>query len=132
MGLFDAIAGALGGQAGQQSPLINIAMQMMQGQGGLSGLVEKLTQGGLGSQVSSWVGTGANQSVSGDQISNALGGDQIKEIAAKLGIPADQAAGGLAQVLPHLIDHLTPGGQVPASNDAVQVALSALKAKLGV
>ena len=138
MGLLDQLAGQLlggaaggAGQPGQQSPLVAAAFQLLESQGGLQGLVQKLSQGGLASQVASWVGTGANHAVTAEQIGGALGSDQLKEIAAKAGIPVDQAAGGLAQVLPQLIDHLTPQGQVP-SGSLLDEGLALLKGKLGV
>lgn len=142
MGLLDSVLGAaLGGQqqggagglgnilgsllgAGQQgqegggmnSQLINMAIGMLGndgGQGGLGGLVSKFQQAGLGDAMSSWVGTGENQAVNGDQISSALGSDAISDIAAKLGMSSGDAAGQLSQILPGLINGLTPSGQAP-------------------
>jgi uncharacterized protein YidB (DUF937 family) len=81
--------------------------------GGLSGLLEKLKAGGLGSAVQSWVGTGANQKVSPDQVRDALGEDHVQEIARDAGVSADKASGGLAALLPSLVDKLTPGGKLP-------------------
>ncbi len=82
-------------------------------QGGLGGLLEKFNQAGLGDVAKSWVGTGENAPISGDQLSNVLGGDMMSELAAKLGMSQGDAAGGLAQMLPGLIDKLTPQGQTP-------------------
>jgi uncharacterized protein YidB (DUF937 family) len=55
-----------------------------------------------------------NQPVSGDQVQNALGSSQIQQVAEKLGLPPEAASAVIAQVLPGIIDHLTPGGQVPS------------------
>ena len=96
--------------------------------GGLPGLISKFENGGLGEIVSSWVGTGANASVSGEQITNTLGADKIKEIAGKLGISDDQVSGGLAVLLPHIIDKLTPDGKVPDSG-MLEQGLSSLLQK---
>ena len=81
--------------------------------GGFSGLINKFQNGGLGEIISSWVGTGANQPISADQIINALGPDKIHKIAAKLGVADNQVSDGLASVLPQIIDKLTPNGKVP-------------------
>jgi uncharacterized protein YidB (DUF937 family) len=112
--------GGLGGIVGMLASnpqLIQIVMGMLgnDGQhGGLGGLVSKFEQAGLGGAMSSWIGGGPNQPVSGDEVTSALGSGTISDIAAKLGVNPDEAAGQLSQVLPGLINHLTPEGQAPA------------------
>ena len=126
MGLLDSLVGAaLGGQQGGQAQasggidpqvLIGIVGALMNSSGGLSGILGKLQQGGLGDAAASWVGTGANQSVSPDALGGALGPDLMGMIAKQLGGNQQQAAGTMADLLPGLIDKLTPQGQVPADN----------------
>ncbi|NMM78253.1 YidB family protein [Acidovorax sp. SRB_24] len=82
--------------------------------GGLGGLMSKFQQAGLGDVAHSWVGTGANQPVSGEQLTEVLGSDTLSQLGAKLGVGQGEAATQLSQVLPGLIDHLTPNGQAPA------------------
>ena len=82
--------------------------------GGLGGLMEKFNQAGMGDAAKSWVGHGENTPISGDQLGQVLGGDMMGDIAAKLGLSHGDAAGQLANVLPGLIDKLTPHGQAPA------------------
>lgn len=82
--------------------------------GGLGGLLEKFNQAGLGDMAKSWVGTGENAPVTGDQIGQVLGGDVLGDLASKLGMSHSDAAGSLAQMLPGIIDKLTPHGQAPA------------------
>lgn len=110
------LAGALGGMGGLGALLpIVVGMLANDGKmGGLGGLLEKFNQAGLGEQAKSWVGTGANEPVTGDQIGQVLGGDVLGDLAAKLGMSQGDAAGSLAQMLPGLIDQLTPNGQAPA------------------
>lgn len=96
--------------------------------GGLSGLISKFEQGGLGEIVSSWVGTGQNAPVSGEQITDTLGADKIKEIAGKLGVSDGQASNGLASLLPQIIDKLTPDGKLPEGS-ILESSLSALANK---
>ncbi|MCJ7798667.1 MAG: YidB family protein [Polaromonas sp.] len=81
--------------------------------GGLGGLISKFEQAGLGDAMQSWIGGGPNQPVSGAQVSSALGSGTVADIAARLGVAPDMAAGQLAQVLPGLINQLTPNGQAP-------------------
>jgi len=84
--------------------------------GGVQGIVSQLEPQGLGNTVRSWVGTGANEPVSGNQIHAALGSDLITQLASKMGIPPEELSAKLAQVLPGAIDKLTPGGTVPATS----------------
>lgn len=136
MGLLDQLAGQVLGSLGaqqqdpvQQSELLNGVMGLINRAGGLPGLLQKFQESGLGDQVASWVGVGENQTVSGDQIKEALGADEVGQIAQQAGIEPEHAYTGLAQLLPQIIDTLTPNGQVP-ENDLLQQGLSLLKGKL--
>jgi len=116
MGLLDGAEGTglsslLGSNSG---PLLTGLVQMISNQpGGLGGFLQGFQEKGLGSVVSSWVGTGQNQSISTDQVTHVLGSDQVKSIAAQAGISPEAAGTSLASLLPMLINHLTPNGQVP-------------------
>jgi uncharacterized protein YidB (DUF937 family) len=81
--------------------------------GALGGLVGQLQANGLGDAANSWVGKGANMAVNSGQLSQALGPDVIAAIAAKTGLSAEVISGALAQVLPQVVDGLTPNGQIP-------------------
>jgi uncharacterized protein YidB (DUF937 family) len=81
--------------------------------------------------VASWVSTGQNLPISADQLLSALGRDNVQSASQKLGMPGATAAGGLAALLPALIDQLTPKGQTEQDSD-LSAALSALRGKLGV
>lgn len=136
MGLLDQMVGAALGGGGQQSNndslgginpqvLMGLIGLLLSNSGGLSGLISKLQANGLGDAAHSWVGTGANMQVSGSQLGGALGGDLMSQIAAHLGTSQSQAEGTLANVLPGLIDQLTPKGSIPADNgmDAIGAML---------
>jgi uncharacterized protein YidB (DUF937 family) len=130
MGLFDKIVTIVGDNISggtEQKGLMEQAINLINNPaiGGLPGLINKFENGGLGEIISSWVGTGANQPISADQIINALGTERIKEIAGKLGIPEDQVSSGLASVLPQIIDKLTPNGKVP-EGDVLEQGISLL------
>ncbi len=109
-GWMDAIAGLIGGGAG----------------GGIQGLVSSFTEKGLGDLVSSWIGTGENKPVSGAQIQSAVGGEQVQAIADKLGVSRTEASNGLANLLPQVIDKLTPDGKLPEGG-LLEQGLSLLK-----
>ncbi|PCE24411.1 YidB family protein [Burkholderia ubonensis] len=117
MGLLDIVGGLLGGQAGgnSQSALLSAALEFINNQpGGLNGLIEKFKAGGAGDIIGSWVGTGENQPISPDTLQNVLGSDAVGALASKFGVDPAQASGILAQVLPHVVNHATPNGEVPA------------------
>jgi uncharacterized protein YidB (DUF937 family) len=128
MGLLDNMLGSvLGGGATGQSPLALAALQLIQQQGGLPGIISKFEHGGMADQAASWVGTGANLPVTGGQLQEILGTGAIGQIAQQLGLSHGDASAGLAQILPQIIDHLTPTGQVPADHgDLLNEALSML------
>jgi uncharacterized protein YidB (DUF937 family) len=83
--------------------------------GGLGGLVDAFERGGLGNIMSSWISTGQNQPVAPGQLANVLGPDVLNQFARKAGIDPGQASTALAAVLPLLVDHATPQGNVPAA-----------------
>ena len=81
--------------------------------GGLGGLVEKLQKGGLGNAINSWIGTGQNQPVSPGQLGSALGPDIIKMLAQRSGLSEEEITRQLSQILPGVVDKLTPHGRLP-------------------
>jgi uncharacterized protein YidB (DUF937 family) len=82
--------------------------------GGLSGLVEKLQKGGLGHAINSWIGSAQNQPVSPGQLGSALGPDIIKTLAQRSGMSEEEITKQLSQILPGIVDKLTPQGRLPA------------------
>ncbi len=132
MGLLQDLMGKmLGGGGGTQNQLIEIALNLINNKetGGLAGLSRSFEEKGLGDAVSSWIGTGKNLPVSGDQVTSALGPEQIAAIARKLGLGQQDAANGLAGLLPGIIDQLTPRGQIP-EDDILAQSLNILKSKM--
>ncbi len=116
MGLLDNLESQALGKVmgGTSNPLASGLLQMIQNQpGGLQGLVQNFHDKGLGAVASSWVGSEQNQPISSDEIHQVLGSDTVKALAAKAGISPDMAGGAIAQMLPGIIDRLTPNGQVP-------------------
>lgn len=121
--IFQAVLGMLGGsgQAGAAGGA---------GIGGLAGLVGMLQKGGLGKQVESWISTGANLPVTGEQIQGALGNDLVGKLARQFGLTPEAASGQLAQILPEVVNHVTPDGKVPQA-DALAGQLGGLLKMLG-
>lgn len=78
----------------------------------IGGLVEKFSGGDMGSALQSWLGDGDNDSVSAEQVAGALGSDKVAQFAQQLGIGEEEAAGGLSDLLPQLIDKSSSGGNL--------------------
>ena len=136
MGMLDGLlgnvlGGLMGGGAqpqGQPNPLMQIALQLLQQNGGLEGLLGRFQQAGYADQAQSWVSTGENQPISGDALEQVLGQGQLGQIARQLGLSRGETAGGLASILPQVVDRMTPQGQVPEhSDDLVAQALAMLQ-----
>ena len=81
--------------------------------GGLGGLIEQMQRTGYGEQARSWVGTGQNQPISPDDLGQIFGQDGIEEIARRAGVTPEEATAGMSELLPEVVDHVTPGGDVP-------------------
>ena len=134
MSLIDSLLGAMGGAAGSgqsaaPNPLLQIALSMLTnsgsgsaaggglggvgGVGGLGGLIDAFQRNGMGDQMQSWIGTGQNMPISPEQLQQVLGQGSIGQIAQQLGLSPQASASGLSELLPQLIDRLTPNGQAP-------------------
>ena len=119
MGLLDDVLGMAGmgnaAQTQQHAGILNLLMSYITSPqvGGISGLQQMFQQKGLGSLVSSWIGTGQNLPLSGDQLQNVLHGSALENIATQSGMNLGQVSSLVSQMLPHLVDKLTPNGQVP-------------------
>lgn len=107
-GLGSMIGGMLGG--GQQAPAGG-------GLAGLGQLVEQFKGAGMGDVVGSWVGTGQNQPISPDQLGQVLGQDRLSGMASQLGMNQGDLLGQLSQLLPEVVDKLTPNGQIPQASE---------------
>ena len=148
MGLLDSVLGsamgalagsgqgAQGAQGAGGAVLMQVLGSLLGGQGGaaggfggLGGLLQQLQQSGLGDAVQSWVSNGQNLPISADQLHSALGGDRVSAMAQQAGMSQDDLMGQLAHMLPQVVDHLTPGGELPT--DGGTAAAGDISASLG-
>lgn len=109
-GLGDLLSGGLGGllASGAAGSVLS---------GGLNELLKQFQQSGQGDVAKSWVGTGPNKSISPNDLAKTLGADQIDTLMAKTGMSRDELIAGLSQVLPEVVDKLTPQGRVPTEQE---------------
>ncbi|WP_431221909.1 YidB family protein [Serratia sp. L9] len=127
MGLLDGLVGALSGGKGIDYSTV---LQWIEQQGGLQAILDKFRQGNLSDVVASWIGTGENQSINGEQVEQALSSDAIAQLAGKLGMDPAQASALIAQYLPMITDKLSPNGQEPQNGDLLSAGMDLLKGKL--
>jgi uncharacterized protein YidB (DUF937 family) len=134
-----------GGMAGTVMALLPVVLAMFnQGQGGgrtaaagmssiggLNGLLEQLQRAGYGDQARSWVGTGPNLPISPDVMAQVFGRDGLAQIASGAGLSEQQTSAGLTEILPEVVDRLTPQGQVP-DLDALSASVGDLQRRLGL
>jgi uncharacterized protein YidB (DUF937 family) len=123
MGILDSMVNALNPTSGapaatpQGSAVVAEVLALLRGQGGAAGGLGSLLQafegGGLGHLFQSWVGTGPNLPVSPDQIQSVLGNSgMLQRLAQATGMQPAEVAQHLSVVLPQIVDHLTPNGQI--------------------
>ncbi|HEU5418198.1 MAG TPA: YidB family protein [Streptosporangiaceae bacterium] len=130
MGFLDDVLGKIGGQQGQEGGLASIS-RLVSANGGLQGIMAKLTSNGQGEQVKSWVGTGDNEPVSGAEVRQALDDDSLSKAAQQAGTTPDKISEDVARVLPQVVSKATPQGQVPAQgDDPFAKGVSAIKSML--
>lgn len=98
--------------------------------GGLQKLLGGLQAKGLTSQVDSWKSQGKNEPVSAADIKDAMGDDELGQVAEKANVSKDQAADAISQLLPNLVDKVSPEGQMPSS-DGLSDLLGSLSEQLG-
>jgi uncharacterized protein YidB (DUF937 family) len=120
MGLLDRAIEMLGDNhlpmMDSRTRLLQTALSLLanNGQtGGLHGLVERFQEAGLGNVIDSWIGSGQNVQITGEQMQQALGGGQLQQIAEETGLPQENIANRLSEILPDLVDKLTPAGHIP-------------------
>ena len=111
------LSGLLDGLGADDNDLITAAMSLLQQYGGLSGVLDLLRRKGLGQQAESWIGTGPNMEVSGEQLEQAFGPSTMGDIASQLGTPKSETSPALARILPEVVDRLTPDGSIPDNHD---------------
>jgi uncharacterized protein YidB (DUF937 family) len=119
MGLLNSVIGALASSNGRgyaPDPAFNAVVGMLANNsqiGGLEGLVERMQRGGLGDVASSWISTGQNLPISPDQVKSVLGQDVLAGLAEQFDLTHTDVARQLSQLLPQVIDKLTPNGEAP-------------------
>ena len=136
MGILDTVTAAIFQKAGstpeQQHGFLSGICELINHPevGGLSGLIDKFKAAGMGHIADGWVSHGPNPPVSADQLKKIFSSEQLRSFAQRLGIDADTAQQHLADMLPPVVDNLTPDGKVPSGGMDTAAELACLKEKL--
>lgn len=102
--LMGLLMGGRSAQAGGATP---------SGGSPLDGLLEQFQGAGLGDVLGSWIGTGQNRAISPEQIGQVFGQDRLSSLGQQIGMGGQDLASELSQILPGLIDQMTPQGELP-------------------
>ena len=133
MGLLDDVLGMAGmgntAQSGQHAGALGMILNYINSPevGGIAGLQRMFEEKGLGNIISSWISTGQNLPISGDQLQNVLQGGTLQNMASKSGLDVSQLTAMFSQLMPHAVDQMTPNGQIPDS-DALSQMMKGLAA----
>jgi len=118
------------GEAGSRLDIGNLTSALANLSGGssrrgfnFSALLSNMDSSGLGSIAQSWLGDGGNESISPSQVTGLFGADRISEFASQLGLSNEEAAGGLSEALPQLVDKASSGGSLLDSIGGVSGAI---------
>jgi uncharacterized protein YidB (DUF937 family) len=133
MGLFDSILDSVLGGGDKSQMLATLATTLITNHSsgnGLAGLAQQFEQQGLGHLMQSWVGGGSNLQITPAEIQQVLGNQYVEQFAQQHGIDLNTASATIAQLLPQLVNHATPNGQIPPHSE-VQDLLGGLLNSLG-
>ncbi|HDN2511444.1 YidB family protein [Providencia vermicola] len=127
MGLFDQMLGMVAGDKMQQFQSV---INWIENQGGLSGVVDKFNEQGLGGIITSWISEGANLPIDGSQLMQVFGNVNLQELAQSVGLDTQSTSDLVAKYLPQLVDSATPNGELPENLDLASIGMNLLKSKL--
>ncbi len=121
----------MGGRGMLLAMLLPYAMQWVQRNGGVGAVLERFRNKGFGQQAQSWVSTGANDGLRAEEIDQVVGGEELSRLARQLGVTEQEVSQGLAEIMPEMVDQLSPDGQLPPeADDALDAGRSELEKEL--
>lgn len=144
-GLGDVLGSVLGGQrrgsgfGGGKGMLVAALMPMVlswiQRNGGLSGALSKITGMGYEGQARSWMSNSAdNDNLDPNEVSRFFDEQEIQQVAAQTGANDTEVRQGLAELLPEVMNQLTPNGNLDHESEAnqeIEQIVSQLSTRLG-
>jgi uncharacterized protein YidB (DUF937 family) len=134
MSIFGSLAGAAvshlsGGKISPEMANMAINLLGLDKEGGIGNLMGQFQKNGLGDVFQSWVGTGENKAITGEQLQSVL--PQLSQLANQSGMDLSSISGLAAKFLPELINKATPNGELPAAGQEGDMLHNALQGLLG-
>ncbi len=126
MSIFDTVSSLVGGNS-QLTGFVSGVQAFISQQGGLDGLKTKFEKEGAGPLIQSWISTGPNLPISQEQIQKVMGNQFVADMAKKMGVDPTTASQKLTEMLPKLVDTITPNGTLPEKFDAATLMTAASK-----
>lgn len=129
-GLGDILGGVLGGQRNRSgfggkgmlvAALMPLVLSWIKRNGGLSGALSKITGMGHGNQARSWMSNSEiNDNLDPSEVNRLFDESEIQKIAATTGANDAEVRQGLAELLPEVMNQLTPNGNLDNEAEANQ------------
>ena len=119
LGGLGGMGSGMGGKGALVAMLLPLAMQWVQRNGGIGALLQRFQQKGYSQQAASWVSTGPNEELAPQDVNDVVGMDELSRLSQQLGVSQDEVSSGMAQILPEMVNHMTPQGNVPDDSDDV-------------
>lgn len=114
--------------------LMPIALNWIQRNGGLSGALNKVKDMGFGNEAQSWMSTQQqNQNLDPNQINKLFDKLEIEHVCQQTGADETEVRQGLAELLPEIVNQLTPSGDLAKEQEAnseINEILSQISASL--
>ena len=132
LGGLGGVSSGIGGKGALMAILLPLAMQWVQRNGGVGALLQRFQQKGYSQQAASWVSTGPNETLEPQAVTDVVGMDELSRLSQQLGVSHEEVSSGMAQILPEVVNHLTPQGHVPEdSDDVLSRGMSMLEQLMG-
>ncbi|MFL1732752.1 YidB family protein [Moraxella oculi] len=113
--------------------LLPVVLNYIQKNGGLSGVLSKLQGSGLGEKAQSWVNIDKdNDGIDAQDVARLFGNQEISEVCSQTGASEQEVCQGIADLLPQVVNDLTPKGDLGSeqqANDEIAQILSQLKGR---
>lgn len=111
--------------------LLPLAMRWVQRNGGMGAVLDRFRQKGYGAQMQSWVSTGDNQALDERAVEQVVGQQDLQEMAQRLGVPQEDVRQAFAEVMPEMVNQLTPEGRLePQADEVLEEGRQALEKEI--
>lgn len=113
------IGGFGGGRGALLVMLLPMAMRWVQRNGGIGAVLKRFQQQGYGKQAQSWLAIGDNEELDEHAVEEVVGRRDLADMAQRLGVPETEVKQAFAEIMPQMVDRLSPQGDLPQQADEV-------------